>query len=486
MRIPPQFNHRPIILFIFFTNIYCLIRHFTHAFPVPVYANYLRPSLAALIPTAATAASEAGQAVASNVVKYEIHRNPKNYLHGGLTIEFIGEKPFGSAWPFVAMDVAVFLLQLTVYSLNFSKNGSDAGTETPSAVVSGENGAGQPPVVVGEGAGYGPPEDEAAQNGHNRALLQQTLDELLAADSAPPQSPDTENSAATLPATASSTNTTSSGPSTSPSNSSSVSSPAAELAGVYDSYSGSLNVRNIEVYNTIARSWNSHQRFLVAHGGEQDRRDRTRRRRRRQPPQRTESGGDDDNEGAAGSQAHTSSGSSDENEGLRRGSVRGARDVLARLEEGLLAVQQRRAGIPTGGTVVVAQRSSQPAGDGSGGSGERGDGSMGTFSASSWSMTDSSSQSAPSASSLFPAGAEEEAAEEEAGAGRRMYGATLNTVVRTSSDGSHGEDDEGDEYSNSDEESDDSAGASAGGAGGSSRINAYGTGLINAFMNSTV
>lgn len=42
------------------------------------------------------------------------------YLHGGLTIEFIGEVQYKNSLPFVGLDLSILVLQLALFSLNFA------------------------------------------------------------------------------------------------------------------------------------------------------------------------------------------------------------------------------------------------------------------------------------------------------------------------------------------------------------------------------
>jgi hypothetical protein len=45
-----------------------------------------------------------------------------SYLHGGLTIEFIGVRALNSRVPLIIWDCIVFLLQLSAFSMNFPPN----------------------------------------------------------------------------------------------------------------------------------------------------------------------------------------------------------------------------------------------------------------------------------------------------------------------------------------------------------------------------
>lgn len=56
-----------------------------------------------------------------------------SYLHGGLTIEFIGELPYASCVPFVVLDATILVVQLALFCLTFS-TGTATATTTGAAV----------------------------------------------------------------------------------------------------------------------------------------------------------------------------------------------------------------------------------------------------------------------------------------------------------------------------------------------------------------
>lgn len=78
IRLPAVFNSRPILVILLGVNAYCVVAHALFSFPHA-------PAL----------------------------------LHGGLTTEFIGDRPFKTATPFIVFDFAILLVQLGLFCLMF-------------------------------------------------------------------------------------------------------------------------------------------------------------------------------------------------------------------------------------------------------------------------------------------------------------------------------------------------------------------------------
>lgn len=118
---------------------------------------------------------------------------------------------------------------------------------------------------------------------------------------------------------------------------------------IYESYSGNLNVRNIEVFHTIARSWTSHERYWEAHGGrpapltqtQQQRRQRRRRRRRRQAGGDLERGSAEESEDEEEGEGEEANGDNTSGRAQRRRARQEIERTLRFMQESVAALEGR-------------------------------------------------------------------------------------------------------------------------------------------------
>lgn len=128
-----------------------------------------------------------------------------SYLHGGLTIEFVGETRFASPLPFLVLDALILALQLTLFSLNFV-------------------GPAPPPVpVVATATGV---EDSDSESSRTHLLSDDHAD--YSGETEPDQDEDEDDAVAALE------------------------------NDPYLTYSGNLVVARIELARTLKHAWNAH------------------------------------------------------------------------------------------------------------------------------------------------------------------------------------------------------------------------------------
>lgn len=95
IRLPAVFNSRPILVILLGVNAYCVVAHALFSFPHA-------PAL----------------------------------LHGGLTTEFIGDRPFKTATPFIVFDFAILLVQLGLFCLMFFPKLTNPALSSESPITS--------------------------------------------------------------------------------------------------------------------------------------------------------------------------------------------------------------------------------------------------------------------------------------------------------------------------------------------------------------
>lgn len=290
VKIPPQLNHRPIILMILLTNLYCILCHFFHAYPLPIFfespplillnklahtvttvtsPNFFlskinpnhnidsvlqthqsynplllssnQPSLGD--PIEASGLKDIGKSLIDTTIKYGIHQSPKNILHGGLTIEFIGDPPFTSCIFFLIIDFVLLFLQMLLYTLNFCKDeDKDGGSTQPNEPLLDHTSQYQ--EIANEEENIGTPSENSI---------------TMPPPAAPaPTQPNNRESRAEEDQSSSS------------------------LAHIYDSYSGNLNIRELHPIRSIIRSWNSAIRYRERQSRRQRRRHGSSRNNRTQ------------------------------------------------------------------------------------------------------------------------------------------------------------------------------------------------------------
>lgn len=156
-----------------------------------------------------------------------------SYLHGGLTIEFIGELPYASCLPFVVLDLSILLVQLALFCLAFSHSaasgGSNSGTSSASTTSNNQD-----------------------------QLFESSGDEDQDLGDLENQTNSISSSVLPLPPSSTSPSLGTVGTQSNNNNNSNTPNPPSVEESMYTSYSGQLVVAHIEIFKTLKQAWSSH------------------------------------------------------------------------------------------------------------------------------------------------------------------------------------------------------------------------------------
>lgn len=240
-------------------NLYCMLCHALYISPMStgiVGSEIMAPIMAPIADL-----SSSSSYYSSSPANSDLLRQQHPSLHGGLTIEFVGELPFASCFPFLILDLSILLIQLALFCLNFSNISPPPPQLSPSSSSTVSSTHASPPLPGSPSARAmsrstslsSSPSASTSASGSRTSPLSATLSPRL-------NSSGHETSGYhALNINNNDGNNTISNSNSQHSDTDDDAPPLSSVEeALYMSYSGQLVVADIDIFGTLKLAWSSH------------------------------------------------------------------------------------------------------------------------------------------------------------------------------------------------------------------------------------